>query len=229
MHHELHIKLFTDLLHLTMAKYFKQEMPDLRNMGEKKFYYRMKVNENIDFDELVRRLTYPGSGLDKGQVVQVIAAIGKQMALEMASGNSVTIDGIGTFRASVGMTMPKELTGTDAGKETNARSLKVTGIIYRAASQLVRTISSQCTLVRDKEHRLRKSPYSKEERIGLAVGYLGDGAHPFMRVGDYARLTRQSHCAASRELQEISRTPQSPIRRDGRASALVYVLSREQL
>ena len=25
MHHELHIKLFTDLLHLTMAKYFKQE------------------------------------------------------------------------------------------------------------------------------------------------------------------------------------------------------------
>lgn len=98
MHHELHIKLFTDLLHLTMAKYFKQEMPDLRNTGEKKFYYRMKVNENIDFDELVRRLTYPGSGLDKGQVVQVIAAIGKQMALEMASGNSVTIDGIGTFR-----------------------------------------------------------------------------------------------------------------------------------
>ncbi len=147
----------------------------------------------------------------------------------MASGNSVTIDGIGTFRASVGMTMPKALTGTDTGKETNARSLKVTGIIYRAASQLVRTISSQCTLVRDKEHRLRKSPYSKEERIGLAVGYLGDGAHPFMRVGDYARLTRQSHCAASRELQEISRTPQSPIRRDGRASALVYVLSREQL
>ena len=50
-----------------MAKYFKQEMPDLRNTGEKKFYYRMKVNENIDFDELVRRLTYPGSGLDKGQ------------------------------------------------------------------------------------------------------------------------------------------------------------------
>lgn len=110
-----------------MAKYFKQEMPDLRNTGEKKFYYRMKVNENIDFDELVRRLTYPGSGLDKGQVVQVIAAIGKQMALEMASGNSVTIDGIGTFRASVGMTMPKDLTGTDTGKETNARSLKVTG------------------------------------------------------------------------------------------------------
>ena len=229
MHHELHIKLFTDLLHLTMAKYFKQEMPDLRNTGEKKFYYRMKVNENIDFDELVRRLTYPGSGLDKGQVVQVIAAIGRQMALEMASGNSVTIDGIGTFRASVGMTMPKDLTGTDTGKETNARSLKVTGIIYRAASQLVRTISSQCTLVRAKEHRLRKSPYSKEERIDLAVGYLDDGAHPFMHVGDYARLTRQSHCAASRELQEISRTPQSPIRRDGRASALVYVLSREQL
>ena len=51
-----------------MAKYFKQEMPDLRNTGKKKFYYRMKVNENIDFDELVRRLTYPGSGLDKGQV-----------------------------------------------------------------------------------------------------------------------------------------------------------------
>ena len=147
-----------------MAKYFKQELPDLRNTGEQKFYYRMKVNENIDFDELVRRLTYPGSGLDKGQVVQVIAAIGKQMALEMASGNSVTIDGIGTFRASVGMTMPKELTDTDTGKETNARSLKVTGVIYRAASQLVRTISSQCTLVRDKEHRLRKSPYSN--RVG---------------------------------------------------------------
>lgn len=72
-------------------------------------------------------------------------------------------------------------------------------------------------------------PSIQEERIDLAVGYLGDAAHPFMRVGDYARLTRQSHCAASRELQKLSRTPQAPIRRDGRASALVYVLSREQM
>ena len=210
-----------------MAKYFKQEMPDLRQNGEQKFYYRMKVNEHIDFDELTRRLTYPGSGLDKGQVVQVVAALANQMAQEMAAGNSVTIDGIGTFRASIGVTKSKEQTDPNAEKETNARSLKVTGVIFRTASQLVSSIASQCTLVRGKEHRLRISPYSQDERIRLAVDYLSDTAHPFMRVRDYARMTRQSHSTASRELQELARNPQAPIRADGRASALVYVLRRE--
>lgn len=30
-----------------MAKYFKQEMPDLRNTGEKKFYYRRRSTRTL--------------------------------------------------------------------------------------------------------------------------------------------------------------------------------------
>ena len=36
-----------------MARYIKQELPDLRKTGEKKAYYRLKTERNIDFNLLL--------------------------------------------------------------------------------------------------------------------------------------------------------------------------------
>ena len=35
-----------------MAKYIKQELPDLHKTGEKKAYYRLKTERNIDFHRM---------------------------------------------------------------------------------------------------------------------------------------------------------------------------------
>lgn len=36
-----------------MARYIKQELPDLHKTGEKKAYYRMKTERKIDFNQFV--------------------------------------------------------------------------------------------------------------------------------------------------------------------------------
>ena len=36
-----------------MAKYIKQEVPDLHKTGEQKVFYRLRTERNVDFDEFV--------------------------------------------------------------------------------------------------------------------------------------------------------------------------------
>ena len=52
-----------------MARYIKQEMNDLDGTGEKRVYYRMKIEQNVDMEHFVEQITYPGSGLSKGNVL----------------------------------------------------------------------------------------------------------------------------------------------------------------
>ena len=51
-----------------MAKYIKQEMPNLNNTDEPQVYYRMKTNRNISSKEFVQHICRSGSALDKAQM-----------------------------------------------------------------------------------------------------------------------------------------------------------------
>ena len=42
-----------------MAKYIKQEVPDMKKTGEQKVFYRMKVERNIDFQEFIQQVCAP--------------------------------------------------------------------------------------------------------------------------------------------------------------------------
>ncbi|MBO5191959.1 MAG: hypothetical protein J6C22_13270, partial [Bacteroides sp.] len=46
-----------------MAKYIKQEVPDMLKTGNQKVFYRLKTERNIDLDEFVSRMAHPGSGI----------------------------------------------------------------------------------------------------------------------------------------------------------------------
>ena len=48
-----------------MARYITQEMNDLDGKGEKRVYYRMKIEENIDANQFMDEIAYPGSGLSR--------------------------------------------------------------------------------------------------------------------------------------------------------------------
>ena len=48
-----------------MAKYIKQEVPDMLKTGNQKVFYRLKTEGNIDFEEFVSRMAYPGSGISR--------------------------------------------------------------------------------------------------------------------------------------------------------------------
>ena len=205
-----------------MAKYIKQEMIDLSGKGEEKVYYRLQTERNIDFNELTQQIEEHHNLMNRGLVKSVMAYMVDEMAELLGKGYSVTIDGLGTFRASIGLEEDKEMDTFD-GDDTkrNARSLRLTGINYRTDKELIKKANRHCKLERAGESRLHHTPYSKEERLKLAHQYLEE--HGVMRVVEYMELTGLSRTKATLELKEFRQDTSSGITFVGRGSAKVYV------
>jgi predicted histone-like DNA-binding protein len=205
-----------------MAKYIKQELPDLQQTGEQKVYYRLKSNRNIDTPEFVRSLSHAFNGMKEGDIIRVLMATADHLGELLGEGYSVTLNGIGNFKATIGLEEDKELDTLD-GNETkrNARSLQLKGVNYRADKELIKKASQHCKLEREGIARIHRSPYSKEERLTLALEYLEK--HGAMKVANYMELTGLSRTAATLELQEFRRDITSGIDFIGRGSAKVYV------
>ena len=205
-----------------MAKYIKQEMIDLSGKGEEKVYYRLQTERNISFTELAQQIEQHHGLMNRGLVKNVMSHVVDEMAELLGKGYSVTIDGLGTFKASIGLEEDKEMDTFD-GDETkrNARSLCLTGINYRADKSLIKQANRHCKLERAGESRLHHTPYSKEERLKLAHQYLEE--HGAMRVVEYMELTGLSRTKATLELKEFRQDASSGITFIGRGSAKVYV------
>lgn len=204
-----------------MARYIKSEMNDLNGKESRQVYYRMKIEGNMDMDQLVERIANPGSGLDRGTVVHVLDAVSRQLAYSMAAGQSVTIEGIGTFKARLGMKKGKEVDSIDAKTKRNAQSIEVNGIHYRADKELVSRTNRHCDLERGGVNRVGRSPYTAEERLARAQAYLE--THHCMHIADYMALTKLKRTSATTELQRLSSDPSSGIRAEGWGCHRIYV------
>ena len=205
-----------------MAKYIKQEMNDLNGKGKEKVYYRLQTERNISFNEFTQQIEQHHGIMHRGLVKNVMTHVVDAMAELLGNGYSVTIDGLGTFKASIGLEEDKVMDTFD-GDETkrNARSLRLTGINYRADKELVKNSNQHCKLERAGEARLHHSPYTQEERLKLALQYLSE--HGAMRVAEYMELTGLSRTKAAMELKEFRQDASSGITFIGRGSAKVYV------
>ena len=210
-----------------MAKYIKQEMVDLGGKGEEKAYYRMQSEGNVGFKEFAQFVGKNNHVMSKALVENVLSCAMESMAELLGKGYSVTIDGLGTFKASIGLEEDKEMDTFD-GDETkrNARSLRLTGINYRADKTLIKNANQHCKLERAGESRLHHTPYSKEERLKLALQYLE--ANGAMRVAQYMELTGLSRTKATLELKEFRQDISTGITFIGRGSAKVYVKATEK-
>ena len=210
-----------------MAKYIKQEMVDLSGKGEEKVYYRIQTQRNIDLKEFAEYIGSHNSLMNKALVENVLAHVTDALAKLLGNGYSVTIDGLGTFKATVGLEKDEEMDSFDK-KETkrNAQSLRLTGINYRADKVLVKEANRHCRLERGGESRLHQSPYSKEERLKMALEYISQNGA--MRVIDYMGLTSLSRTKATLELKEFREDASSGITTLGRGSAKVYVKAKTQ-
>lgn len=205
-----------------MPKYIKQEMPDIRQTGEKKVYYRMKVERNIDTEEFIRSLCQSFHGMSEADLTRAMIVTAGHLGKLLGQGYSVSLEGIGTFKATIGLEEGKELDALDgAESHRNAQSLQLKGVNYRADKELIKKARIHCKLQREGIRRLHRSPYSKEERLELALKYLEH--HGVMRVTDYVSFTGLSRTAATVELKEFRQDPASGIDFIGRGSAKVYV------
>ena len=208
-----------------MAKYIKQEVPDLHKTGEQKVFYRLKTERNVDFDEFVRKMCAYHSGITRGDALRVLIAASETLAELLGEGCSVSLDEWGTFKATIGLEPDKEMDTIDGDEpKHNARSLCLNGVTFQADKKLVRNARSHCKLERAGISRVRRSPYSKEERLQKALEYNTLITMQYvLKVAQYMELTGQGHTTSACELRAFSRDASSGIVALGRGSSVVYV------
>ena len=205
-----------------MAKYIKQEFKSINNEGEASAYYRMETSRRVTMAEFIKEISTPGYGISEATAKQVLSQAATSLARLMAHGCAVTIDGIGTFKATVGVCGDKEQDAFVANEpQRNAQSIEVNGVHYRADKTLIKAVRSQCALERGKQSRIKRSPYTLEERINRAITYIEK--HGYMRTRDYAELNELSLSTATVELRKVRKEEASGIRAIGRGSSLIYV------
>lgn len=205
-----------------MANYIKQELPDLRKTGEKKAYYRLKTERNIDFQHFIDCISSHNSGISRGEAMRVLMNATDILGELLAQGYSVTIDEMGTFKPTVGLVEDKETDSFEEGtSKLNARSLRIDGISFQADKRLIANVDSRCELKRAGTSRIRRSPFTKEERLQKALDFLN--LHGAMKVKNYMELTGLSHTIAARELREFAGNATSGIASIGRLAGKVYV------
>ena len=210
-----------------MARYIKQELPDLRRTGEKKAYYRLKTEQKIDFHQFIDRISSHNSGISRGEAFRVLMHATDTLAELLAEGYSVTIDDMGTFKATVGLVEDKEMDSFEEGSpKLNARSLKIDGVSFQADKKLIVNVDKRCDLKRAGTSRLCRSPFNKEERLQKAQEYLK--SHGAMKVKNYMELTGLSHTVAAKELREFENDAASGITSIGRLAGKVYVRRMEE-
>lgn len=210
-----------------MARYIKQELPDLRRTGEKKAYYRLKTEQKIDFHQFIDRISSHNSGISRGEAFRVLMHATDTLAELLAEGYSVTIDDMGTFKATVGLVEDKEMDSFEEGSpKLNARSLKIDGVSFQADRKLIVNVDKRCDLKRAGTSRLCRSPFTREERLQKAQEYLK--SHGAMKVKNYMELTGLSHTVAAKELREFENDAASGITSIGRLAGKVYVRRMEE-
>ena len=151
-----------------MAQYIKQEMPNLNGTEEPQVYYRLKTNRNISSKEFVKHISRNDSAADRGEIEGVLIRIADGLAELLGNGYSVTLDGVGTFKAGLGLKRDKEMDSFEEDEtKRNSRSLQLTSINYRADKTLVREANRRCKLERYGESRLRKSHTPRSNAFSL--------------------------------------------------------------
>ncbi len=230
-----------------MAKYIKKEMVDLNNAGKTIFTYRMQTIP-MDSDDFIRDCAR-NTTFSEGELRGMLGIMADCLAHRMARGYSVTIEGLGTFKAQVGMsrdarqrkeeeekqTAARATDGSDDSQQNetekphalNARSLEVTGVLWKPAKSLVSETRMACRLERGGTEKLRTSKYTFEERKTRALAFIK--RNTVMRVGDYARITGLSHTRAAAELKELCRDESSGITSTGTYGSKVFLAKNSNL
>ena len=210
------------------TKYIKKEIADLNNTGSPMVYYRMKRRETLELKDFIQQCNRFHRMFTPSVLQGAIMVVCEQLANELANGYNVKIDGLGTFHAKLGLnkyTQGKEMDSFEEGTpKLNAQSLGVTGVGFKADRTLVKAVNSKCSLERGGEDRIRRSKYTKEERIERAILYLR--REGFMHVRDYAALNDMSYASAYKELNS-DLVGSATITSRGSKSAKIYCLKPE--
>ena len=203
------------------AKFIKQERTDLNGTGTTQAFYKMELHR-MGYRQFVDLCASEGYE-QESKILGVLALVSEKLALCMAEGYSVKLDGIGTFHATLGVREDKLQDAFEPGETSrNAHTIKVKGVSFKADPELIKETSRKCVLKSGGVNRLHRSELTLEERIQKARKFLEE--NKFMHVGEYADMTGLSRTTASLELRKIDQDPSTGIKSKGIRSQKIYVL-----
>ncbi len=211
-----------------MPYYYKREITDLNNTGQRMFRYEIRSEGSVTLEMLAKKVRSHYRALGEGEVMGIVFNLIEAIKESLASGHTVSIDEFGTFSLGIGLRNEKSMVVADNGEsetpEPNARSIAIKSIHFRAAKHMISDIDNKCQLYREPggTAHIHRSTLTREQRIRLAVDYIND--HGFMRLSDYAILTGVSRAVASRHLSDFVHDSAVPITTNGVRSHKLYVL-----
>lgn len=200
-----------------MAKFIMRKMPDLRGDGRQPLYPKMQIEGTTSLQQLAEEIA-ARSTFKKGEIIGLVGALSDLMAERMADGQSVRLDGIGLFSATLELA-EGAAPETEDGTRRNAASVGVRSVSYRPDRTLVGKTARHCRLQRGKGATYELLLPTREARLAAALAHIE--AHGLLHVSDYVRLTGMERTAATHELRELS--TEGLLGTSGRRPHLVYV------
>lgn len=210
-----------------MALYIIEKMADGMHGDREKLYPRLVMGETIDNNRLAEMIQGRTS-FTKGDVLGMLAELADVAREIFANGNTLSIDRLGYLKPVLGL-VDKDERGAwidAADRATTRRNVKLKTITFNPDKKfLVKTERDmdkhlRCVNSGAVTGKVAKVP-PLEERIALALAYID--ANGFMRVSDYAKITRQPKSSASKELRELAKDETNEIGYSGVGAAKIYV------
>ena len=202
-----------------MPNYILKELNKELTDGKKVVFPKMQTYSQHDFETVLKHMqTYAGN-FSEGTMRAVIDALVETMKSWMPMGNSMKIDGLGTFSLSLGF-KDKD---TDEEPKTKYRHICIKGINFKPDAKLIAALNKQADFERAEKDVVvpKKCSYTTGERIEKAQAIIANNG--FMTLSDYARATGQCRSAASNDLKRLTALPDSPIATRGSGSHKVWV------
>ena len=198
-------------------------MNDVRNTGKRTVYPKIVINQTLTTKEFIDELHKHLRTVDKGVLTGVMCGMADTLASLLSRGNSVALDGIGTFSMSLKFIDDKPTEIQEEGDRMLYRRVGVKDLNFKTAPEMMRSLQMKTKFERvmTGARVLKKNLYTFEQRIENALAIIDEKGH--ITLGEYAKVNNLSRTTASKELAQITADPEMPIDYTGQASHKIWI------
>ncbi len=208
--------------------YVLQEMNNIHEeKGKTELKPRVKTQDTLDTEQVAKKaVLHRRCNGSAAATKAVIEDFFQEVKEQLAAGNVVKLDGIGTFSLSLG-DRKREERRDEAGQtlsKPNAVSIYVSDINFNPDKTFLKEVDSMAEPERVGTTLQQKSPYTAKERLQKLRAYLEQYGH--IKVAVYAVLVGLGKSKATKELNDFCDDPESGIAWEGKRATKQYVLKR---
>lgn len=208
--------------------YVLQEMNNIHEEKEKtELKPRVKVYDTLNTESVARKaVLHRRCNGSAAATKAVIDDFFQEVKEQLAAGNTVKLDGIGTFSLSLSDRKREARRDEDGNalSKPNAVSIYVSGINFNPDKSFLKEVDSMAEPERVGTTLQQKSPYSANERLLKLKKYLEQ--YGYIKVAVYAVLVGLGRGKATKELNDFCQDPESGITWEGKRSTKQYILKK---